>query len=999
MSDERSELFNQLKLAREHLRFLREQRASLRDSILPFHIKQEIITIQRQLVELKQRLNELGITIEDLPDELPRDNKPIACPYPGMHPFSEQEASRFYGRSKEIERLRQALSYQHLFVVIGPSGSGKSSMIMAGLLPELAKREAGAWLIRQMRPGTTPLITLQQLLSIEQSEQETIDYAQAVAKLLEEGQARRCLIVIDQFEELFAQTAPDEQKAFITVVLELSKIPDCVLILNLRADFYQDFLESKLWPITESQRLEIGPLQGSDLRSAIEQPALDVGVELEPALVERLLADVADEPGVLPLLQETLVLLWKRMDNQNLELRLQDYERLGNKTKTGLHVAIALLADKALTKLTEGGRQIAQRIFVRLVQFGQGRPHTRRQQTIADLRAANDDTATFDQTLRTLVTHRLVTVDRNLEAEDAVIDLAHEALITAWPTFKDWLKEYQIAEQFRRRLQDKQQEWQERQVGGRSGGLLDQDELQDAQQWLASDAAQILGYDAELLNFIKQSELAINPGWNRIGLITLVAAALGLTASIGWLIFGLTTSNLPERFGQAAVLIILICIALFLLGLWFLLRRSEAYQLQRLSQIVRRRPLSLTGLTSFFLLAIVLWSTSGWRWLQSEQRCRELGFRHNVKTIVITNVNLDQEEEIVQQKLIFTANFANMIKNIDHLIDVHIILDMIDLQECSRFVDYRVDVSVDDRESLYKTFRLNIFKNWNEYLKRTTVTSNTPCITIARMTNTVAETLKYHKKEIELLFDDTECEYENNLAESDYLVKNREYDKAEYIYQTILKEDPGNIGARLGLSNVMNRTGRYSESIHLLREKFPRNIEMDILIQGRLLTSCSLMEDYACVEETAMKIIDSKFNVLYGYMSIISVYREKRQYDLVEKYIRESEEELGKLDPESDAYFRYKYLIIMQKAKNLFYRERYTEAQILFDQVFPEKERLAIEEEFFYYQARIKEVAKDYNAACKLYKYHITYASLDTAALTAIKRLNFSKERFVALGC
>lgn len=306
--------------------------------------------------------------------------------------------------------------------------------------------------------------------------------------------------------------------------------------------------------------------------------------------------------------------------------------------------------------------------------------------------------------------------------------------------------------------------------------------------------------------------------------------------------------------------------------------------MQRLSQTIRRRPLSLTSLNSFFLLAIVLWSTSGWRWLQSEYRCRELDFRYNVKTIVITNTDLDPEEEKAQQKLIFTGNFANMVKNIDPSVDVHIILDIIDLQECARFIDYRADISIDDSDSLYRIFRLNLFQNGKEHLQKDIITSYTPCITLAKFVNIIAETLQYHKKEYAVLFDNTACEYDNELNKADGHAMNQKYDKAEYIYQKILKDDPGNIRARMGLLNVMNKMGRYDASINLLQEDFPRNIEFDYWIQSGLITSCILAEEYDCAEEAAKTIINSGFKVINGYIDIISVYREKEQYDLAELY-------------------------------------------------------------------------------------------------------------------
>ena len=174
----------------------------------------------------------------------------------------------------------------------------------------------------------------------------------------------------------------------------------------MRADFYPDLMTSDLWPIDLPQRLEVVPLQGQALRQAIQQPAQQVGVYPEGELIERLLADAAAEPGVLPLLQETMVLLWGKMSRRLLTLR--DYEQLGGEGRSGLAVAMAHKADGTLAGLNPEQQAMARRLFLRLVQFGEGRADTRRQQTAAQL-APGGEAGMFQETLEVLVNNRLLT--------------------------------------------------------------------------------------------------------------------------------------------------------------------------------------------------------------------------------------------------------------------------------------------------------------------------------------------------------------------------------------------------------------------------------------------------------------------------------------------------------------------------------------------------------------------------------------------------------------
>jgi len=264
-------------------------------------------------------------------------------------------------------------------------------------------------------------------------------------------------------------------------------------------------MNSNLWPIDSSQRLEIAPLRGAALRMAIEQPAALAGVHIEAGLLERLLADAADEPGVLPLLQETMVLLWERMIRRLLPLKA--YEDLGNAGRSGLAVAIASKADATMTDLSPEQQLIARRMLLRLVHFGEGRADTRRQQSLAELRSAGEVPEQFDQTVRHLVDNRLLTLSGQEQDAARKVDLAHEILIAGWPRLKKWVDDQREAEQIHRRLEAKANEWV--QLGQGSGGLLDEMELPQAEHWLASPAAADVGYSEILSAFIQASRQTI----------------------------------------------------------------------------------------------------------------------------------------------------------------------------------------------------------------------------------------------------------------------------------------------------------------------------------------------------------------------------------------------------------------------------------------------------------------------------------------------------------
>ncbi|HEU5102258.1 MAG TPA: hypothetical protein VFU22_24715, partial [Roseiflexaceae bacterium] len=476
-----------LAVYRRTLAHLLQQQEQYRSTgYVPLMVVNDIYNAREQIRQIKDRLRSQGAIVEDQSDDGASGDQNIPCPYPGVRAFTTSDSPYFFGREKEIKNLLLRLRLQRFLFVIGPSGSGKSSLVRAGLIVELDRTQAGLYQVLEMRPGATPLRALEQALGASFAQRQSYDAA-VKALLAAAPPTQRILLIVDQFEEIFTQASAGDQEAFIAAIKALSQLDFCAVIVVMRADFYADLMVSSAWPLTLGQRIEVVPLAGAALRLAIEQPAIAVGVRIQPALLERLLADAAREPGVLPLVQETMRLLWEQMEDRGLTL--QAYERLGGAEQSGLSAALGLMADAALEQLDNGRQKIARRILLRLVQFGEGRANTRRQQPIAKLRAADDDQTQFDATLQHLTTSRLLTLSGDALNDTRRIDIAHEALLH-WSTFRIWIAERGAAEQTRRQLEAKVEEWVR--MGSGDGGLLDAVELREAVGWLAlPDSAEL----------------------------------------------------------------------------------------------------------------------------------------------------------------------------------------------------------------------------------------------------------------------------------------------------------------------------------------------------------------------------------------------------------------------------------------------------------------------------------------------------------------------------
>ncbi len=360
---------------------------------------------------------------------------------------AEADAPRFFGReaaaAHTLERLR---SGSRLLTLLGASGAGKSSLLMAGILPAIRTGELDGtydWQIVRLRPGPRPIHELAvQLTSLEggsTGELATLREAlRADPEALSDGVdlmlagregADRLVIAVDQFEEVFTLTDEEgERRAFIAALLHAAAVAGgrVTVLLALRADFMGRALEASralAEAIKASQEIVL-PMAATELRAAVERPALVAGLRFDDGLVDTLVHEVEGQPGDLPLLQFTLEALWREC--QGGRMTWQGYRRIGE-----LRGAIAQRADSFLASLEEADVTLARRLFGRLVRLGEGTSDTRR-------RVPAEELESLAPGARPLLDR--LTAERLLTAGSDGVDIAHEALLKEWATLRGWIE-------------------------------------------------------------------------------------------------------------------------------------------------------------------------------------------------------------------------------------------------------------------------------------------------------------------------------------------------------------------------------------------------------------------------------------------------------------------------------------------------------------------------------------------------------------------------------
>lgn len=421
----------------------------------------------------------LDATLAEFDPSLAPELDDVLCPYLGLDAFREVNNGVFFGRERLIKEMINQLRENRLLAVVGASGSGKSSLVRAGLLPAL---KAGAlpgsqrWCYyAPMVPGSTPLANLAKLIqpsgaseanSIQRHvnlfQQDAAHLSRLVGKL-HQGPT---VVVVDQFEELFTLCRDNQEcQAFVDNLLGLIQAPETrhTVILTMRTDFESHVARlPQLQPLFEEAQVRVMPMNASELRAAIEKPAEKVGLKFEEGVVESLLQDMLGEPAALPLLQFTLLKLWENRDRNRVTW--EAYRRLG-----GGRLALARSADEFYDALIPEEQLTARRILLRMVRPGEGLEITSNRIRRETLFQASEARDRVERVLDRLVQARLVRLTESEASADAQVEVAHEALVRNWPRLVNWLEEERENMRRRLRLTSAAEQWEA--LGKKSDGL------------------------------------------------------------------------------------------------------------------------------------------------------------------------------------------------------------------------------------------------------------------------------------------------------------------------------------------------------------------------------------------------------------------------------------------------------------------------------------------------------------------------------------------------
>jgi len=426
------------------------------------------------------------------------------CPYRGLLAFEAADRDLFFGREEVLDEVLARIAPGRLLAVLGASGSGKSSLLRAGLLAGVAAGElACASSARLISPGAEPP------LELEDDERE--------------------LLVVDQFEELYTQCRDPERRArFIAALLSRRG----AVVIGVRADFYGEIsTDAELAAAVAHNQVLLGPMRDDDLRRAIAEPARLAGLRLEPGLIDLVLRDVAGEPGALPLMSHALRETWERRDGRTLTVRA--YHDSG-----GVSSAVAQTADAVADGTPEPDRPLLRNVFLRLTELGDDVEDTRRRVRIAELVPQGSSGEAVKTLLERLAAARLVILDHG------TAEVAHEVLIRRWPRLRRWLEEDRDGIRLHRRLGDAAQLWDA--AGREPADLYRGTRLDAAVEWAGANGALLNATERDFLNAsveeaarTERRQLKANRRLRR----ALTGAAALLAAALALLIFALTSRH------------------------------------------------------------------------------------------------------------------------------------------------------------------------------------------------------------------------------------------------------------------------------------------------------------------------------------------------------------------------------------------------------------------------------------------------------------------------
>ena len=456
-------------------------------------LKTQLATVRQRVDILEQQIGAYGTIaapvhkilernqaladIADLEAEITRlRNHPISenNPYLGLLSFKEADAERFFGRDALIAELVTRAEKTAFLAVLGASGSGKSSVVRAGLVPALkAGRLHGSehWRSILMRPGARPVDTLAAELAKLQAGDldQTLHLTASLSKhtnalflaaelLLDRTRGQRLILIVDQAEELWTNASAKERTQFIELLLTASASSESsvITIVTMRADFLHRVAEHPaLAKAIADNDVIVSLMSERELRDAIVQPADQAGAHFQnESLVDELVKQSLNRQGALPLLEYTLQALWEKQDNG--QLTWDAYRSLG-----GVEGALAARADQIIAKhYPEPAQKNRLRaILLRLVQPGEGVEDTRRVVDLTSLTSNESEPTQLKNFIAPFVQERFLTTNTDHNTGHETLEIAHEALIRAWPIFKGWIDANRADLRFHLQLDEAAKEW------------------------------------------------------------------------------------------------------------------------------------------------------------------------------------------------------------------------------------------------------------------------------------------------------------------------------------------------------------------------------------------------------------------------------------------------------------------------------------------------------------------------------------------------------------
>jgi WD40 repeat protein len=449
------------------------------------------------------------------------------CPYRGLRAFREEDAGLFFGREAFQSRLLHAVLTGRVAAVVGPSGSGKSSAVYAGLTPLLRRQRPPApiWDLVSFTPGNRPFhrlgASLIPFLEQDKSEVDRLEQAQKLGDGLASGVlslegvvedvlskshgTSRLLIVIDQFEELFTPANAGSRTRLVGMLLNALESSPLTLLFTLRGDFYGDAigLSRELSDSLEKGIVNLVPMTRQELEASTVKPAQRVGLSFEPGLVNRILDDVGEAPGRLPLLEFALTELWTKRKGRLMTHAA--YDEFG-----GVAKAITRRADTEFARLTADQQTTARKVFTRLVQVAgpeEDGKNTLQRVKLIDINPAARPVLTTFADARLLVTARD-------EAGEEIVEIAHVALIEEWTLLRSWLRDDRRFLEWRQRLQERVADWER---GKRDeGGLLHGALIAEAERWLAERPGDLRQRDSAYIEASRLNKARQDQEWKAL---------------------------------------------------------------------------------------------------------------------------------------------------------------------------------------------------------------------------------------------------------------------------------------------------------------------------------------------------------------------------------------------------------------------------------------------------------------------------------------------------